>query len=106
MVRYSTSKFYPFREHFLFTFKLFARRFNPKAYRNINDCDWQAVQQFIEIRSRLMHPKSIADLEIYENEIKAINKAQTWLRKAFKSLFSEELNRRMKSSKMPREGET
>jgi hypothetical protein len=99
----SSVKFYPFKEHLLFTLKLFARRFNVKAMPDTSGSGWQAVQAFIEIRNRLMHPKSMRDLVISEAEVTTINEAQDWLRGAFKSLFSPELVRGMKSPKIPRE---
>lgn len=96
-------KFYPFKEHLLFTLKLFARRFNAKAMPDTGGTGWQAVQAFIEIRNRLMHPKSMSDLQISEDEVTTINKAQDWLRGSFKALFSPEFARGMKSPKIPKE---
>jgi hypothetical protein len=85
-----TPKFYPFRDHLLFTLRLFAKRFHPKAMPEASGPGWDAVLKFIQIRNRLMHPKSMADLEISESEIDSINAAQDWLRSAFKALFAFE----------------
>jgi hypothetical protein len=99
---YSAVKFYPFKEHLLFTLKLFARRFNPKAEPNTDNDEWHSVQEFIEIRNRLMHPKSMNDLVISESEIESIHKAQSWLRKSFKALFVGNFSRGTKTPKVPR----
>ena len=95
-------KFYPFKEHLLFTLKLFCKRFNPKATPDTSGSGWQAVQAFVEIRNRLMHPKSMSDLTITEDEVDLINQAQDWLRNAFKALFSPQMARGMKNPKMPK----
>lgn len=96
-----STRFYPFKEHLLFTLRLFARRFNPKAEPDTSGAGWQSVQRFVEIRNRLMHPKSMRDLQITDEEIDSINEAQDWLRSSFKSLFAAQLSERTKNPKLP-----
>ena len=82
-----SQKFYPLKERLLFILKLAARIFNPKAMPNTSSNKWESVGKFVDIRNRLAHPKKMDDLNITEEEIDHINRAQDWIRGSMTAIF-------------------
>ena len=82
----SSEKFSPFTANLLFTIKLCGEKFNGSVFADTQDDNWQHVLKFVRIRNRLMHPRTMSDVQISERDVESLNRAQDWIRKAFRSV--------------------
>ena len=83
----TAARYHPFTDNIIFTLRLAQRVFGPHVKCDTKDPRWIDVKKFIAIRNRITHPKQISDLDILESEGESLNRAQDWLREAFKSIF-------------------
>lgn len=61
-----------------FTFAAFAKAWRTKSRLELGDAGWQNFQTALKVRDRLMHPKSISDLDVSDEEIRIVNHASMW----------------------------
>ena len=66
-----------FLENFEFTYDCFAR-VNHSAFKLTFNGGYDCFREMVEIRNRLMHPKSAADLEVSDSEITNVKQAWDW----------------------------
>lgn len=85
----TSQRFFPFQERMLFVLKVAARLINPEGAPDMQNKNWPSVAKFISIRNRLTHPKTLADLEVTEEEIDDLNRAQDWIRESLHGLFNK-----------------
>ena len=71
-------KFIPLTKNVKFTFGLFARVFSSSHLSNFNEDGWNYFQESIRIRNRIVHPKTVNDMIISDNEIQAFDKGRLW----------------------------
>jgi len=60
---------------------------NIESSLNTNCEDWQRFRRVVDIRNRLTHPKSVSDLEVTLDEMKLVEVAADFYRKATISLM-------------------
>ena len=63
---------------FRLTTKL-AQRINPDLEPRFDEAGWEKLRQALEIRNRITHPKSLADLEIAELDLLKCEDGFDWL---------------------------
>ena len=69
----------------------FALSILPRAYKidlrvDFDGKGWRALESANVIRNRLVHPKSVANLEVSENELATIHDAEAWFRQQFTAI--------------------
>ncbi len=80
-------RFIPIAKNFRFVCKAFAR-YKQSSYKlKVDDSGWGAFKNFIEIRNRLMHPKTALDLDISDIAMKSAEKAFVWFGDISKELL-------------------
>lgn len=71
-----------------FAFRSFARAHGYTASLKVDGPGWQRLQAAIEIRNRLLHPKSRADLAVSDDDVEIVNAAGRWVQDATMELFA------------------
>jgi hypothetical protein len=66
------------KDNLCFTVKIFARACNSAYEINRNCEEWASFSEAIRVRDRLTHPKSSADLNISDAELKTAQKTFKW----------------------------
>jgi len=61
-----------------FTFSSFAKAWRTRDRLELSGAGWQDFRSALRVRDRLMHPKSIADLDVSDEEIRAVNHTSVW----------------------------
>jgi len=56
------------------------------SFEDLSGNGWKGLEQFFDIRDRLMHPKSLNGLNVNKNQIHAIEKGRIWLRSNFNAV--------------------
>lgn len=54
-------------------------RLRPSYELDFNQSGWASLKNTVEVRNRLVHPKTLADLEVSENEVKDAMAAFKWM---------------------------
>ena len=73
-----SARFVPLYRRVRLAFALTARTSGSDYVLDVSGRGWKAFRHAIEIRNRLMHPKSIDDLAVTDVEMKTILEAQLW----------------------------
>lgn len=73
----------------LFTFYIVAKIMGESSPIDVSKNEWKIFKDAIEIRDRLMHPKSVAALEVSDEEIQKVNQAYCWFHNNLNSLFRD-----------------
>ena len=81
--------FLPFCDNVKFAFEMFAKihRFTCRA--DFRCKGWAALLAAVEIRNRLMHPKSSIELEVGDNDLTEIREAADWYFPTYKLLMAQ-----------------
>jgi len=82
-----TARYYPFQDNLIFTLQIAKNFFGSHVKCDTKDPRWSDVKNFVAIRNRITHPKTIEDLGISASEADSLNRAQDWLRESFKSVL-------------------
>lgn len=85
----SRSNFQPFLPRLLHTAHCFMRLFGEDFKPNTGVHGWECMQDLIKIRNRLMHPKSVIDLEVSDNDFQEAAKAVDWFNLEFTAIFEK-----------------
>jgi hypothetical protein len=75
-------------ENVRFAVRSFAHAHQLDASLRVDGAGWQAVQQAIRIRDRLVHPRVSTDLTVTDDEIEIVNAAGKWFQDAVMELFT------------------
>ncbi|MBD3649664.1 MAG: hypothetical protein HUJ31_19900 [Pseudomonadales bacterium] len=73
-----SNTYQPFKNTLLFTFVSFAKVFGLKYKVDLSTSGWAAMRRFVELRNRMTHPKSAADLECSYDDITDTRDAFEW----------------------------
>ena len=87
-VRERTAKL-PTLANVRFAFLSFARAQHVDLRIDFGGEEWTRVKRAFEVRDKLMHPKSVDDLEIAEADAKNVLMAGEWIHESFLSLMGE-----------------
>lgn len=68
----------PLKSNVKFTFKCWARVTRTKPTLKLGDNGWHKFQLAIKIRDRLMHPKSVSDFNVSDEELEHVTAAFFW----------------------------
>lgn len=70
---------YPsFKSNFRFTFDLFNKVYETSFQVPYDDAGWQALQDALEVRDRIAHPKQAQDFDISDSEMMLLRRADAW----------------------------
>jgi hypothetical protein len=72
-----------------FAFLSFAKAQGIDLAIDFSGAEWGAVRRAFEVRGKLMHPKSLSDLEISDAEAKNVLMAGEWFHEKFLSLMGQ-----------------
>jgi hypothetical protein len=79
---------YPsFKSNFRFTFDLFNKVYATGFQVPYGDAGWQALQDALEVRDRIAHPKLAEDFDISDSEMKVLKRADAWFWKLYQRIF-------------------
>lgn len=62
----------------LFSMRAYAKSHGAHFEPDTSDHKWSAFQQFINFRNRLVHPKSLSDIEFTRDDLSQMMKALDW----------------------------
>ena len=71
----------------VFAFKTFAKVKRAKFVLDKSGTGWRCVQRATKLRDRLMHPKSVADLKVSDDDIQEAAVAFYWFHIQFRNLL-------------------
>jgi hypothetical protein len=80
--------FMPMGEGLNFTLRCYAKNHGIEDYKPVLGKGWESMLASIQIRNRVTHPKSVADLKLTAAEIACINDARTWWYEAVRDLLT------------------
>lgn len=80
-------KFYPLADSLRFVLRCYGASYGLR-YEPSSGVEWQSMLAAIEIRDRLMHPKSVASLAVTPAEITSIYQARTWWSDSVRELLT------------------
>lgn len=85
----TSSKFIKLTTNLKFSFSIFAEKLVGQQFEiDTNTQDWANVVRAVEVRNRLMHPKSEADLQVSDLELDYIKTTAHWFNNHFQQLIS------------------
>ncbi|MEH6594973.1 MAG: hypothetical protein V7736_05440 [Colwellia polaris] len=73
----------------LFTINCYTRIHGAKITVKTGEHGWEALKEYLKIRNRLMHPKSLEDLELDEASLKKSTEAAKWFKSTLQEVFDE-----------------
>jgi hypothetical protein len=82
-------QFVPMANAVRLTFRLYARVFGCQRTPEFGGAGWQAFRSATEIRSRLTHPLGLADLEVSDAHLAAVNAGYDWFLRSTGALLEE-----------------
>jgi len=65
------------------------KRLRPTHELDFNNVGWSNLKSTIEVRNRIVHPKSMADLDVSEKEVEEAMNSFNWMLALVKELFEE-----------------
>ena len=80
--------FIPLKSNLRFAYRILARLTNLQIELKTDGQGWEAFSRAIEIRNRLTHPKSTADLAISDDDFDSVRAALLWFFAEFTSLMN------------------
>lgn len=75
-----------------FAFDVAARAYGSSFALDVSGAEWQALQQGLAVRDRLMHPKLAADLTVTDAEIRTSMKGFHWIHKRVLALIESQVS--------------
>ena len=86
-------KHYPFLQLFKFTVLLYASKYDKtEICENFFATNgFESFQKALQIRNKLIHPKSVKDINIHENEYHFLENSREWFHEFMISLFENDL---------------
>jgi hypothetical protein len=81
--------FQKFLPGLLLSIRCFARIHGGDFQADTSDRGWKAMREFVELRNRLVHPKSSAALRIEEPDVEIAMTAAVWFKNTFIHLCEE-----------------
>jgi hypothetical protein len=85
---YSQTKYIHITRNIKFAFKAFARAFGEEYELKVDDSGWNYFKEALEIRNRLTHPKTSADLDVSLKELRKMLLANAWFIDSYLALNS------------------
>ena len=79
--------FQPALSSLLFTLRTYAKNHGASFTPDVSHHGWQAVQRSVDIRNRVTHPKSVADLALSEEDQKKLVDASHWWKRTLMEMF-------------------
>ena len=70
--------FTPLERAIKLAFDVTARQFQVDYQPDYGNSGWNALKLGVKVRNRLVHPKSVADLEVTDEEISIVTEANSW----------------------------
>jgi hypothetical protein len=71
----------------LFSIRCYCRIHGAEFESNTGIQGWSSLQKYLDVRNQLMHPKSIADLEITEEKLKNCTEGAQWFKDTLLAMF-------------------
>jgi hypothetical protein len=78
----------PLIRHLAFTIRAHAKHKNIDPTKFFSDNGWSQLQKAIRIRHRLIHPKSVEELEVSDGDIDIVRAGLIWFRDCLQALYS------------------
>jgi hypothetical protein len=82
-------QFVPLASAVRLTLRLYARVFGCQREPDYSGSGWQAFRSAVDIRNRLTHPRGLADLEVSDVHLVAVNAAYDWFLASTAALLAE-----------------
>ena len=70
--------FIPFPNNVIFSFKVYSKSVGSSFELSVGGAGWQNLRDMVKVRDRLMHPKTLPDLEVTDAEVKATKNTFEW----------------------------
>ncbi len=80
-------KYLSMKPNIKFAFRVLAKSLGKEFSLNLGGTGWRAFRDAVDIRNRVTHPKSSAQLVISNDDILAVRDADDWFRKSLNALF-------------------
>jgi hypothetical protein len=80
--------FQPFLPNLLFSIRCYLKNHGANFEPDTAHHGWEALRKAVDIRNRLMHPKSEACLSLCEDDLKIFSEAAAWWKKTILGMFS------------------
>jgi hypothetical protein len=68
----------PFKHMLAFTIRTLAEELGEDTSKLLSDNGWQSLQDAIDIRDRLTHPKQVEEVQVSQGELQKVLKGQGW----------------------------
>jgi hypothetical protein len=79
--------FQPVLSSLLFSLRTYVKNHGASFAPDVSHHGWQAMQRSVEIRNRVTHPKSVADLSLSEEDQKKLVDASHWWKRTLMEMF-------------------
>ena len=79
--------FQPALSSLLFTLRNYVKNHGASFTPNVSHHGWQAMQRSVDIRNRVTHPRSVADLSLSEEDQKKLVDASHWWKRTLMAMF-------------------
>lgn len=79
--------FQRFLPNLLFTLRTYVKNHGATFQADTSDNGWLAMQRSVNIRNRITHPKSVADLTLTEQDQRHLIEASAWWKKTLFDMF-------------------
>jgi hypothetical protein len=79
--------FQKFLPNLLFTIRSYGKNHGATFQADTSTHGWQAMQHAVNLRNRITHPKSVADLTLSEQDQKYLIDASAWWKKTLLEMF-------------------
>ncbi|MDQ1611481.1 MAG: hypothetical protein QOG00_1412 [Pyrinomonadaceae bacterium] len=80
-------KFIPLTKNLKFICKAYVRYTKSNYTLKVDDSGWDSFKKSIDIRNRLTHPKSASDLDVSDDDIKVVERADNWFKEVTRALL-------------------
>jgi hypothetical protein len=80
--------FQPFLPNLLFSLRTYVKNHGATFAPDTGSHGWEAMRKSVAVRDRLMHPKSLAGLEVSEQDLDNLEKAAEWWNKTVVAMLT------------------
>jgi len=87
-VRAQFSRF-PFAQHVAFSIRMYAKHWGwMESDHFFSDSRWGDFRNAVRIRNRITHPKELADIELSDDDMDVVHRAENWFQEAFHQMVN------------------
>jgi len=84
---YAQAKFIQLPKNVRFAFKAYAHAFQIDYELKVDDSGWMNFKEALELRHRLTHPKTVADINVTDADLAKVKGAEEWYARSVFDLF-------------------